>query len=120
MYGIFLPQTEIVRRAAHFVFICCEMTRYTLVREPSRIVYRQMVQNNHVEVLAVRGNEFLRYDGDVVFEEDETLAEAVLSNAPAMQKVYNDETGFKLGMFHLINGHAQICNAATIVEEFDV
>lgn len=83
-------------------------------------VYRQMVQNNHVEVLAVRGNEFLRYDGDVVFEEDETLAEAVLSNAPAMQKVYNDETGFKLGMFHLINGHAQICNAATIVEEFDV
>ena len=83
-------------------------------------VYQQMMSNRHVEILAVKGGEFMRYDGEVVFEEGEEMAQAVLANAPAMQKIYNDETGFKLGMFHMENGHAEICNAMKVVEEFDV
>lgn len=49
-------------------------------------VFRQMTVNPHVEVLAVCGNEFLRYDGEAVFEESDDLAASVLANAPAMQK----------------------------------
>ena len=83
-------------------------------------VYRQMRANPHVEILAVAGDEFLRYDGEVVLEEDDRLAQAVLAKAPAMGKLYNEETGFRLGMFHLANGKAEICTAMGRREAFEV
>jgi len=83
-------------------------------------VFEQMKKNAHVEVLAVHEGKFLRYDGEVVFEDNDEMAKAVLENAPAMQKIYNEQTGYKLGIFHLENGHAEICSPAGIVEEFDV
>ena len=83
-------------------------------------VFRQMKMNPHVEVLAVCGNEFLRYDGEAVFEETDDLAAMVLANAPVMQKIYNDTTGYKLGMFHLANGKVEICTAMGQKEAFDL
>ena len=83
-------------------------------------VYQQMRANPRVEILAVAGDEFLRYDGVVVLEEDERLAQAVLAKAPAMRKLYNDDTGFQLGMFHLADGRAEICTAMGRMESFDV
>ena len=83
-------------------------------------VYQQMRANPRVEILAVAGDEFLRYDGVVVLEEDERLAQAVLAKAPAMRKLYNDDTGFQLGMFHLVDGRAEICTAMGRMESFDV
>lgn len=86
-------------------------------------VYHQMQKNRHVEVLAVDGGKFLRYDGEVVFDDDaagQKMAQAVLDKLPAMKKIYNDETGYKLGMFHLENGHAEIKNMMTTLEAFDV
>lgn len=84
-------------------------------------VWRQMRENRHVEVLAVNGGQFMRYDGEVAFDDDDAgqaMARAVLAKAPALQKVYNDETGYKLGMFHLENGHVEIRNAMAQVEAF--
>lgn len=86
-------------------------------------VYQQMEKNCHVEVLAVKGGEFLRYDGEVVFEapkKNDAMTSAILARSPAMQKIYNDETGYKLGMFHLENGHAEICNPLKTLESFEV
>lgn len=83
-------------------------------------VFQQIRENPHVEILAVSGDEFLRYDGEVVFEDSEEMAKAVLAKAPALQKLYNDETGFKLGMFHLAHGKAEICTAVGQKETFDV
>ncbi len=83
-------------------------------------VYAQMQKNPHVEVLALKDGEFLRYDGEVVFEEDDTIAKAVLEKLPNMQKVYNDQTGFKLGIFHLENGKAEICTMMGQKEVFEV
>lgn len=82
-----------------------------------------MGANPRVEVLALKGGEFLRYDGTVAVDDDEAgraLAAAVLAKAPALQKVYNDETGYELGMFHLEGGHAEVRTAMGPVEEFDV
>lgn len=83
-------------------------------------VYAQMQKNPHVEILAVKEGEFLRYDGDVVFEEDDTLANAVLAASPQFQKVYNEQTGLKMGMFHLENGKAEICTMMGQKEAFEV
>ncbi len=83
-------------------------------------VFAQMQKNPHVEILAVKGNEFLRYDGDVVFEETDDLANAILAASPQFQKVYNEQTGLKLGMFHLENGKAEICTMMGQQEVFEV
>lgn len=83
-------------------------------------VFRQIQQNPRVEVFASAEGKFMHYDGTVVFEKDDTLAKEVLANAPQLQKIYNDETGYKLGMFHLENGHVEICSAVKTIEEFDL
>ena len=77
-----------------------------------------MTANPHVEILAVRGSEFLRYDWTVVLEETDDLAEAVLAKATAMREVYNDSTGLRLGMFHLTDGTVEICTATGQKETF--
>ena len=83
-------------------------------------VFQQMKANPHVEILAVDGDEFLRYDGEAVIEKNDALAQAILAKAPAMQKLYNDETGYQPGMFHLENGKAEICTALGQKESFNV
>ncbi len=82
-------------------------------------VFSQMRENPRVEILALCNGEFLRCDGEAVFEEDNALARAVLSRAPAMQKLYNDETGYRLGMFHQVNCRAEICTATGQKEAFE-
>lgn len=84
-------------------------------------VYKQMKKNPNIEFCATVGKEFLRYYGKAVFESDYTIAERVLANAPAMQKVYNDQTGYKLGIFHLENATAEFRTMLGIKEsiQFD-
>ena len=81
-------------------------------------VYRQMRSNPHVEFCAVVGKEFLRYFGDAVFETDDTIAERVLAAAPAMRKLYNSETGYRLAIFHLENGTAEFRDMLSVRESF--
>ena len=68
---------------------------------------------------AAVGNAFLRYYGKAVFEDDYTIANKVLANAPALQKIYNDETGYKLGIFHLENATAEFRNMLEVKERYN-
>ncbi len=83
-------------------------------------VFAQVERNHKVEILAVSGDEFLRYDGEAVFEETDDIANAVLAKMPQMQKIYNERTGYKLGIFHLENGYAEICTMMGQKEAFEV
>ena len=64
-------------------------------------VYRQMQANPLVEICASKGDEILRYYGKAVFESDYSVAQEILAGNPFLQTVYNEETGNKLGVFHL-------------------
>lgn len=66
-------------------------------------VYRQLKANPKTEIVALKpdGQHWLRYTGKAVFETDPKYAEASLNAAPYLRKIYNDETGYKLMMFHL-------------------
>ncbi len=70
-----------------------------------------------MEICACNGENFLRYYGRAVFEKDDTTADIVLSKAPAMQKIYNETTGFRLGIFHLEEAAAEFRSKMGIVEE---
>lgn len=72
-------------------------------------VYAQMQANPLVEIVACKPNaEWLRYTGKAVFETDPKYAAAALDAMPDLKKIYNDETGHKLMMFHLEDAKAVV------------
>ena len=76
-------------------------------------------KNPHVEVLALNGNEFLRYDGTVKIVKDAALMEKVRKAMPEIMGLY-DKNGWEMGLFYLENGHAEIRGLFDLKEEFDV
>ncbi len=65
-------------------------------------VYRQLTANPKTEIVACKPDgQWLRYTGKAVFETDPKYAEAALEAMPMLKRIYNDETGHKMMMFHL-------------------
>ena len=65
-------------------------------------VYKQLVANPRTEIVAAKPDgHWLRYTGRAVFETDPKYAAASLEAMPMLKKIYNEETGHKLMMFHL-------------------
>ena len=72
-------------------------------------VFRQINRNSRVEIVAYKPDgHWLRYTGRAVFESDDKYAEFALEASPQLKEIYNDETGYKLKMFHLEKAKAVI------------
>lgn len=82
-------------------------------------VFKQLTANPKVEVLAVNGGDFLRYDGEVKIIKDEALIAKVREAMPQIMALY-DKNGWEMGLFYLENGHAEIRGMMELKEEFDV
>ena len=82
-------------------------------------VFKQLSENPKVEVLAVNGGEFLRYDGEAVIVKDDELLQKVREVMPQIMALY-DKHGWEMGLFYLKNGHAEIRGMMDLKEEFDV
>ena len=82
-------------------------------------VWKQLTENPQVEVLAVNGGEFMRYDGTVKVVKDDSLIEKVREIMPQIMEMY-DKNGWEMGLFYLKNGHAEIRGMMDLKEEFDV
>ena len=82
-------------------------------------VYKQLTENPNVEVVAVNGNEFLRYDGKAKIVKDAALTEKVRETMPEIMALY-DKNGWEMGLFYLEDGHAEIRDLFEAKEEFDV
>lgn len=82
-------------------------------------VFSQLMKNPYVEVLAVRGGEFMRYDGTVKIVKNDVLMKKVRTAVPQVMALY-DKNGWEMGLFYLENGHAEIRGMLDLKEEFDV
>ena len=82
-------------------------------------VYKQLTANPKVEVLAVAGNEFMRYDGVAKIAKDDALLAKVRELVPQIMDLY-DKNHWEMGLFCLENGHAEIRTMMDLKEEFDV
>ena len=80
-------------------------------------VYKQMEKNPYVEIVALVETDFLRYYGKAVFEEDYALADAIVAENEFLQSICNDETGFKLAIFHLEEATAEIRDVTGKINE---
>jgi uncharacterized pyridoxamine 5'-phosphate oxidase family protein len=82
-------------------------------------VFKQLTANPRVEVLALNGSDFLRYDGTAKVVKDEALLARVREIMPQIMALY-DKNGWEMGLFFLENGHAEIRGILDLKEEFDV
>ena len=82
-------------------------------------VFKQLTANPNVEILAVNGEDFLRYDGKATVVKDDALLAKVREAMPQIMALY-DKNGWEMGMFYLEDGHAEIRGIFELKEEFDV
>ena len=82
-------------------------------------VFKQLTANPRVEVLALSGDEFIRYDGTAKVVKDDALLAKVREAMPQIMELY-DKNGWDMGLFYLENGHAEIRGILDLKEEFDV
>ena len=82
-------------------------------------VFKQLTANPKVEVLAMNGDEFMRYDGNVKVVKDDALLAKVREAMPEIMAMY-DQNGWEMGLFYLEKGHAEIRGIMDLKEEFDV
>lgn len=82
-------------------------------------VFRQLTENPKVEVLAVSGGEFLRYDGKAKIVKDEGLIEKSWEYMPEVKAMY-EKNGWEMGLFYLEDGHAEIRGMMDQKEAFDL
>ena len=82
-------------------------------------VFRQLTANPRVEVLAMNGGKFMRYDGAAKVVRDDALLAKVRQAMPQIMELY-DKNGWEMGLFYLENGHAEIRGMMDLKEEFDV
>lgn len=80
-------------------------------------VYRQMEKNPNVEIVALVGSDWVRYYGKAVFEEDYTLGSSLVENSDFLKQIYNDETGYKLAIFHLEDATAEFRDVTGKINE---
>lgn len=81
--------------------------------------FQQLLKNPKVEILALDGNQFLRYDGTATIVKDDALLAQVREKLPQIMDVY-EKNGWEMGLFYLENGHAEIRGMMELIEEFDV
>ena len=82
-------------------------------------VFHQLTANPKVEILAVHGTEFMRYDGIATVVKNEHVLNLIREAAPQIMDLY-DKNGWEMGVFYLENGHAEIRGMMDLKEEFDV
>ena len=82
-------------------------------------VFKQLTANPKVEVLALCGNEFMRYDGTAKVTSDAAVLDKVRETFPQIMALY-DQKGWEMGVFSLENGHVEIRDMASLKEEFDL
>ncbi len=82
-------------------------------------VFRQLTADPRVEVLAMAGDDFLRYDGRAKVVKDPALTDKVRAAMPDLMAFY-DKNGWEMALFYLEDGHAEIRGMMELREEFDV
>ncbi len=100
---------------AHFlvdgkIYFCCGTFKNVL---------EQLTANPKVEILAVDGTDFLRYDGTATVVKSDAVQKMLRETSPQIMNKY-DENGWEMGVIYLENGLAEFRRMMDLVEEFDV
>ena len=82
-------------------------------------VYKQLVANPHIEIVASTPTKWIRYDGVAHFVEDAALENECLDILGPIGNMYR-QNNWKMGMFYIENAHVEIKDVTKTIEEFDL
>ena len=82
-------------------------------------VYKQLINNPHIEIVASTSNKWLRYDGVAHFVEDLDLENECLDILGPIGEMYR-KNNWRMGMFYIEDAHVEIKAVAKTIEEFDL
>lgn len=82
-------------------------------------VYKQLMANSNIEIIAMSKGKWLRYDGKAKFVDDSNIENKCLDLLGPIGKLYRDNN-WRMGMFYIENAHVEIKEIADTVEEFDL
>ena len=71
-------------------------------------VYKQIIANPKVEIVAYKDFKWLRYTGRVVIDDKPKIVEYFLNKYSNLKNIYNDKTGYKMVIFHLEDTEANL------------
>jgi uncharacterized pyridoxamine 5'-phosphate oxidase family protein len=81
--------------------------------------YSQLHKNPNVEVSATNAAErWIRIRGIAEFDDDPQALRAAFEKVPFLKTIYNDETGFQMGLVYLMGGVAEITGMDGYHERF--
>ena len=81
-------------------------------------VYKQMEENQNIEIAAWDGEHFLRYYGKADLTENEEVVKKAFELMPEIKEIY-EKNNWKMGVFFLNNATAEIRNMMAIEERFE-
>lgn len=84
-----------------------------------KLTYKQLQSNPNVEVCTSVKGKWIRIRGTAVLDENEAALKKAFETIPSLTQIYNDQTGFKLGMFYLADGEAEIADMQGNFEKFN-
>ena len=82
-------------------------------------VYKQLLENPNIEVIASTNGKWLRYDGIAKFVLREDLEQEALDMLKGIGDLYR-KNNWRLGMFYIEHAHVEIKQVANTLEEFDL
>jgi uncharacterized pyridoxamine 5'-phosphate oxidase family protein len=73
--------------------------------------YQQILANPYVEISAASAKgEWIRINGKVVVDDRESVLEKAFETLPRLKEIYNEKTGYKMGLFYLEEATAEIAD----------
>lgn len=85
-----------------------------------KAVYKQVMANPNIEIVAVKDAKWIRYYGEIVISQDSELVDYVLDCNPNLKNIYSDETGHKLAIFHLKNANVEVMAMGTLIDSAEL
>ena len=83
-------------------------------------VYRQLLNNPYVEIVACEEQNWMRYSGEAVFEKDGSRITAMLDAVPMLRERYGSDAEEKLAILHLENAVCEFRRMTVITDRFEL
>ncbi|MDO5824880.1 MAG: pyridoxamine 5'-phosphate oxidase family protein [Methanosphaera sp.] len=81
-------------------------------------VYRQMQENPHVEIVATRGEDILRYYGVAKFDDNEEVLNIAWEMLGELKGLY-DSNGWNMKLFYIDEATAEFRNMFSVEESYN-
>lgn len=82
-------------------------------------VYRQLQANPKAEIVALQGMSWIRINGKVVFDDEDSPAYAHMMKRFQL-KSYYEKNGWKMKVFHLEDAEVEFIDMMTVKERFHI